>query len=123
MSQENVANANAFYIRARPVDNQHKFYFHVTSEGKINKIVGSMKYKAGGVNNISIVMIKLCRLFVMPFITHTVNSCLLQNYFPMQWNASIVNPLHKTKKNERVDLRPVSILPCLSKVVEKVSAS
>lgn len=55
-------------------------------------------------------MLRLCCPFIVPYITH-------------MWKIPVVIPLPKTKDPaEYGDLRPISILPCLSKVIEKIVA-
>ncbi|XP_028172352.1 uncharacterized protein LOC114361498 [Ostrinia furnacalis] len=50
-----------------------------------------------------------------------INCSLQQGVFPDDWKVAAVTPLPKTNRPASLqDLRPVSILPCLSKVLEKI---
>ena len=53
-------------------------------------------------------------------LTHIINNCIKRSYFPTKWKMARVSPIPKvvnpTSMNE---LRPISILPVLSKVFEK----
>lgn len=66
-------------------------------------------------------MIRLCCPLIIPHITHLVNSCLVEGVFPEIWKSALVCPLPKVSNPETLrDLRPISLLPVLSKVAERV---
>ena len=52
------------------------------------------------------------------------NYCLLHGVFPNQWKISNVIPIHKKGEKTSVsNYRPISLLPCLSKVFERLVAN
>ena len=54
-------------------------------------------------------------------ITAIVNRSITTGTFPDLWRKAIVRPLPKKSNPQSYkDLRPISILPCLSKVLERV---
>ena len=66
-------------------------------------------------------IIKLAKHQLVPVITHIVNLSTKSQKFPESWKRSKVIPLHK--KDEVTypkNYRPVSLLPVLSKVLERV---
>lgn len=66
-------------------------------------------------------MIQLCCPYIVPFLTHIINCCLFEGIFPDKWKIACVVPLAKiSTPNEFKDLRPISILSVLSKVLEKI---
>nr|CAI5840148.1 unnamed protein product [Callosobruchus analis] len=66
-------------------------------------------------------MLLYCCPKIIPFITHIVNECILRNYFPVRWKHALIMPLPKiSQPSELKDLRNISILPTLSKVLERV---
>ena len=66
-------------------------------------------------------MILFCCPLIIPYLTNIVNCCIEKKYFPTSWKIANIMPLPKTKKPvEYKDLRPISILPILSKLIEKV---
>lgn len=66
-------------------------------------------------------MIKLCCAFILPYIIHIINSCLLEHTFPEPWKHALVKPLPKTRQlTTYKDLRPISILPAFSKILERI---
>lgn len=90
------------------------------NEEQIEKIINNIKSNATGNDGISIKMIKICLPFLTPFITLIVNKCITSGKFPVAWKKSLVIPLNKINKPENLsDLRPINILPALSKIVEK----
>ena len=58
---------------------------------------------------------------VLPYISHIFNFVIEKGVYPAIWKQSRVIPLPKvTNPEELKDLRPISILCCLSKVFEKI---
>ena len=87
----------------------------------IHRIIQSIRTNASGVDGISVKMLKYCSPFLDQYVTHIINSCIETNYFPDQWKTSIGKPLSKIKDPLTFnDIRIISILPILSKVLEKV---
>jgi hypothetical protein len=62
----------------------------------------------------------MCSSYFTP-ITHVINYCLQHSIFPSQWKRALVIPLPKTNNPTSMNnLRPISILPTFSKILEKV---
>lgn len=100
---------------------QDSFKLKCTSESKVTKIINNIKTKATGHDNLNIDMIKLTLDVTLPIITSIINRSIETNTFPTCWKRSIVKPIPKKNVvSELKDLRPISILPVLSKVLEKV---
>lgn len=97
------------------------FSFSLVTPEIIRKIVSNMSSNACGSDNISLIMIKLSLPVLSPYITHIINICLETGYFPEVWKIAVVSPVPK-KSNPTCfnDLRPISLLPVLSKILEKV---
>ena len=77
----------------------------------INKI----KSKATGVNYLNPIFLKMILHIVLPYIAHILNTVLTTSVFPDIWQKSKVIPIPKTQN----EYRPISILPFLSKCLEK----
>ncbi len=57
---------------------------------------------------------------IIPFFTCIVNTSVVTGMFPEAWKHALVVPIHKNGDTENVsNYRPVSILPIISKVLEK----
>lgn len=66
-------------------------------------------------------MILLCCPQILPYLTHIINHCLEFGVFPDNWKRAIIYPIPKIKNPfEFKDLRPISVLPTLSKLLERV---
>ena len=76
--------------------------------------------KATGTDNIGARLLKLAATHIAEDITFICNSSIDSNCFPDKWKEAKVSPLHKNGPIEEINnYRPISILPVLSKVLEK----
>lgn len=101
------------------VDKQFKFT--IVSEETISKLLLNIKSKAFGADSLNITLIIFCCPFIIPYITHILNCCIQESYFPKDWKLANVVPLPKINNpSELGHLRSISILPTLSKLLEKV---
>lgn len=99
----------------------HHLDFTTVDTETVSRIIFNIKSNAMGTDNINIEMIKLCCPFIIPYITHLINSCILEGIFPECWKNAVIKPIPKNKKpSELKDLRPISLLPTLSKIFEKI---
>src|SRR5436190_24122152 len=90
----------------------------------IKKIMNEITSRAVGSDNISIDMVKAVSPYAIEAITYLVNHSLKTGVFPRRWKKSIVIPLPKIARPQTVNhLRPISILPAMSKILEKVVVS
>lgn len=107
-----------FYLNNRIVDSN--FSFEQVTEEFVYKTLKSIKTNAMGCDEINIKIIRLCCPHIVPYITHIVNHCLTESVVPSLWRQAVVQVIPK-KSNplEYKDLRAISILPTLSKVLEK----
>ena len=80
--------------------------------------------RAVGVDGIPITAIRSCLPAVGPLILHLVNFSISTLTFPDSWKVAIVTPIHKSGDQKHPgNFRPISILPSLSKILEKVVCS
>ena len=62
----------------------------------------------------------MCCSYILPFITHMVNVCISDSVFPDLWKHAVVSPIPKVNApTDFRDLRPISILPAMSKLIER----
>lgn len=102
-------------------NNMQSLNFHHTSADDIYKALLSIKSNAMGPDGLSITMLLMCCPRVLPIIEHIFNFIITHNIYPAVWKKSIVFPLPKTNNPENFnDLRPISLLSVLSKVLEKI---
>ena len=96
--------------------------FRTVSEEDVIKIIHNLKPKSScGCDEISVKLIKFAKSELCKPITTIVNQCLETGIFPDKLKIAKVIPLFKKGDPEQIDnYRPISILPAISKIIEKV---
>ncbi len=76
--------------------------------------------KATGLDNLSPFILKQSAPVITPVLTKIFNQSLQMGIFPDVWKIAKVTPLHKKGPREDVNnYRPISVLCCISKIIEK----
>ena len=76
--------------------------------------------KSTGLDGITTRFLKISADIITPSITEILNLSIISNSFPQCWKESKVIPLHKSgPTNQAENDRPSSILPILSKILER----
>lgn len=121
---DNINNINTNNIdRPRNVNINiaHKFRFGAVNESAVKLAVLRIKSNSVGDDGIPLKFIKLILEYILPILCHLINSCLDESRFPSQWKISRVVPVAKcSNPKDLINLRPISILPMMSKVLERV---
>nr|CAH7717452.1 unnamed protein product [Callosobruchus chinensis] len=138
---KNVDSVNEYFIKSIPnVNNDNKNLLHhlgntiyngleengfhfvlATEEDIINIINKLIKTDAIGIDGINITLIKICYPLIKDALINIVNSCILSGYFPIAWKTAIIKPIPKKSEIEDYkDLRPISLLPTISKILEHI---
>ena len=88
---------------------------------KVSKLLSAMDTsKATGTDNVGPRLLKLAAPYISDDITYICNQSINKSTFPRKWKEAKVSPLHKNGPHDDVNnYRPISILPVLSKVLEK----
>lgn len=116
----NCLDKTNFY-KSNKHDNNFKFTFRLATIEEVKSEIYNLKSNAYGKDNICAKMLQLCLPAVCPYVTHIVNCCLETGYYPEMWKISLVKPLPKTANPQAYnELRPISILPTMSKIVERI---
>ena len=77
--------------------------------------------KTAGPDNLPAYLIKEAAPVIAPFITSIINSSLTSGKVPVQWKRARVTPVFKGGDETQMNnYRPISTLPILSKVLERV---
>ncbi|KAJ3647191.1 hypothetical protein Zmor_024723 [Zophobas morio] len=109
-----------FYSSQKFKDNL-VFTFQFSTIEEVALIIRSLKSNALGLDQISLEMIQLCSSVILPHITHLINCCIEADYFPTAWKTALIRSLPKVSSPESPsDLRPISLLPTLRKIFERV---
>lgn len=105
-------------------DRSNEFSFIPTNELEVFENILSIKSNAKGIDEFPISFIKKISPTIVPILTYIINCCIMRSEFPNQWKMANVIALPKVSSpNSPDDFRPISILPCMSKVFEKILES
>lgn len=100
---------------------REEFSFAPVSEDTVFQLILSQKSKSVGLDGLSSEILRLCCPFLLPYITHIINFCISHSVFPSAWKIAKIIPLPKVNKPEQFsELRPISILPTICKITEKI---
>ncbi|OOO00385.1 MAG: hypothetical protein ATN35_07545 [Epulopiscium sp. Nele67-Bin004] len=100
------------------------FNLETITDSDVQRVIGSLRSsKAIDVIGMNTVMLKELSASLVYPITQTVNLSIAQETFPDVWKLAAVSPIFKGGDQQSVsNYRPISILPAVSKVAEKLVA-
>jgi hypothetical protein len=99
----------------------NQFRFTPIDSIDVLKAISRISSNASGADSISIRLIKDSLFATLDIITFIFNKSLSTSIFPSSWKSSIIIPLKKVQNPSNVsDYRPISLLPVLSKCLEKI---
>lgn len=126
----NVDEINSYFANVSPTMSANAinfeyfngpFSFRNITEDELWLAINNVKSKSVGVDNIPINFIKLVYPYISHFLLFHINSILTSSIFPSSWKIARVVPIPKASSVRTFDdMRPISILPTLSKVVEHI---
>ncbi|CAB4021048.1 Hypothetical predicted protein [Paramuricea clavata] len=98
------------------------FQFIPVTEHHIEKKLNQLKRsKAAGIDNIPPGILKDCSTVVKDPLAHIINMSLCTGVIPSEWKVAKVIPVHKKGPlNDFDNYRPISILPAVTKVMERI---
>lgn len=77
-----------------------------------------------GYDHLPIKYLKLASQHILSPLTHIVNALIAENRFPSSWKVARISPIPKNNNPvNNSDFRPVSVLPILSKIYERLVLS
>ena len=98
-----------------------KFYLKNLKREDLEKEISNLDpNKAIPFNDIPINIIKGCNDIISPYLTNLLNGSIENNIFPDSLKLAEVTPAHKKETANKNNYRPVSVLPCISKLFEKM---
>ena len=99
-----------------------EFIISPTNETFVNKFLSALNVnKSTGIDNIGPKILKLSANTITPSLTFIVNKRIMTGEFPNLWKEAKVKPLYKAgAKDDLNNYRPISILPTMSKLIEKM---
>ena len=91
------------------------------TEEYVQKQISSMSVgKATGPDGISVKMLQIASRYITKSLTHIFNISIRCEYYPKDWKYALVTSIHKGgDKCNTTNYRPISILPIISKILER----
>ena len=100
------------------------FGFHNCETDEIISIINKLKNKKSPVKDIPVHVYKSTSDIISPVLKDLINESVLKGIFPNILKIAKVVPLYKCGSKKQIkNYRPISILPILSKIFEKVMCS
>ena len=94
--------------------------FHAT-QNQVQAIIKSLNSVGGGIDKISTKILLGTYKKCLHHLTHFFNLCLQTSVFPDLLKVAIIKPIFKNgEKDKLTNYRPISLLPVLSKILEKI---
>ena len=123
MAEENNFDLNNSIFTPRSFPTSEQFIFHSVECKQVEDIINAMpSNKAPGIDKVPTRVIKDCLPIILPFVTSIINASLSSSTFPGIWKTAEITPTPKQGNNELPNNnRPISLLPVLSKVCERVA--
>lgn len=100
------------------------FKLNYIAEGSVSKYILYLnKSKTKDIFGIDTAFLKEYNHILAPVLTKVINQSISESTFPSVLKTAVVRPIHKSGDKLQVsNYRPISILPSISKVLEKVVA-
>ena len=116
----NLSNLSPSSVNSLPSVNPQLSSFHFTIS-EVRKILESLDVnKAIGPDGLSPRILRECALELSPSLCLLFNKSLSLGIVPAAWKEANVTPVHKKDDKDLVDnYRPISLLSCVSKVMER----
>lgn len=101
---------------------EKRFAIQPTTTSKVFHLLSKLsETKATGLDNISSKLVKISTSVISVSITAIFNTAISTGIFPDEWKLARVTPIFKNGKTSDLNnYRPISIIPVIAKVFEKV---
>lgn len=118
VSLPNLEVNQSFYnfTPSNTYSSENCFEFSTVTQLDVIFAFKSINSNAIGFDNIHPKFLKIILPHLIPYITHLLNTIIISCCFPTKWKHAKVLPIPKPNN----EYRPISILPFLSKVLEKL---
>lgn len=109
-------SAEDFPISNYSREHASRFEFKNIIQEDVLKSISDIKSDSVGHDGIHPKFIKIILPYILPQLTHLMNTIITTSTFPLTWKQAKIMPIQKADKN----YRPIAILPFFSKVFEKL---
>lgn len=118
---KSFSNSNEFvkYLKGNYRDSM---FLKETTTDEIIKIIQHLKNKNScGIDEINIKVIKFVAPLIALPLSHIFNNSFISGQVPDELKVALVSPVYKASdKNDFSNYRPISVLPCFSKILERI---
>ena len=102
----------------------HSLFFTPTNQFEVEKIINNLKITSKGYDDIHPKIIKQISMIIAMPLSHIINCSLISGIVPSKLKIAKVIPIFKNGHREDMcNYRPISELPCFSKIFEKIIAN
>ena len=111
------------YVKLNTRQNGNSFFLLPTDPQEVRTTIGALKPKnSASIDGTTSKMVKLFPFKVISIISYLVNKSFSQGVFPNIYKHAKVVPIFKKdgNKTDFHDYRPISLLPAISKIIEKI---
>lgn len=105
------------------IESQRKSIFLIpTSQTEVEQMIdGLNNNKAAGIDGIPVRVIKRCKHVIAPCLAELINLSFSTGVYPDALKVAKVTPIYKNGEKELVEnYRPISVLPAINTIVEKI---
>ena len=112
---------NTIFQASNHLPNDVEFKIPLTNAAFVNTFLSNLNIsKSTGLDNIGPKILKLSANTIAPSLVYIINKIITSGTFPSVWKEAKVKPLFKSgDKDDINNYRPISILPTVSKLIEK----
>ena len=106
-----------------PEPDRYPFQLRTAFTGEVLKEISLLRWDcSSGVDQIPVKYVKQVGDFLTGPFAHIINVCISNSQFPRIWKTARISSVRKVDNpKQNADYRPVSILPALSKVFERLA--
>lgn len=115
---QNYEETNRVDILQEMNDEDWNWFKHI-EPAEITHIIKKMKNKSGGYDGLSVKLLQLVVEKITLPLCHIFNESLKSCIYPNIWKTSKIIPIPKIRNPGVKDFRPISLLPIVSKILER----
>ena len=117
----NLPAPSRSHMSYMPLPNRDSIFLREVAPSEVRDIISSLKTSAAGWDGISTKILKKSSEALLPILVHIFNLSITNGVFPTELKRAKVTPIFKKGDPELlINYRPISVLPALSKILEKL---